>query len=74
MRSDFGYDDARGFGDRHENFSENPKLEKAMDLRNNAVGLGVAYKGETSYTEVRNACKTKANGNYLWTIKNGKLV
>ncbi|CAG8669258.1 8740_t:CDS:1 [Ambispora gerdemannii] len=41
---EFGESEAKGFGDRHEDFPENPSGEKAMDLHNNGVGRTIAQQ------------------------------
>ncbi len=38
MTIDFGASHAKGFGDRHEDYTGNPSGEKEMDLNNNAHG------------------------------------
>jgi hypothetical protein len=54
--------------------SGQPAIERTMDLSNNDIGRSVGGdKGKNTETYVRSTCKSKASGNGLWIIVNGKL-
>ncbi len=72
-----GATEAKGFGDRHEEWSGNPWIEKEMDLRNNSIGRYVGgWKGNYgyNYSVVRDKCRYRADNAWLWWIVNGQLV
>lgn len=69
---------AKGFADAHENFPNNPDLEKSMDLINNNIGRNTALElislGQYSEDNIRNVLIDKAENGGLIMIENGMLV
>ncbi len=67
LSRDIGPDNARAFTTAHENYSDNPAGERAMDLHNNNVGIqiGQTFSNETD-TGLSNRCAAAlANGQLL---------
>jgi hypothetical protein len=51
MNEEFGYDTAKGFGDRHEQNDAQPVAERDMDLFNNEKGRSLALDGGSIYDD-----------------------
>lgn len=47
LARDIGPENAKSFTDAHEAYSDNPPDEKAMDLHNNSVGIGIGKANPT---------------------------
>lgn len=77
MVIDVGYNFAKKWSDAHENGASNqPDIEKRMDLYNNAVGLKLGRDNPATTlhsTFVKNS-KQKVSGGYCRINKNGILV
>lgn len=67
LTRDIGAANARDFTTAHENYSDNPTGERAMDLHNNAVGIaiGQAFRS-ASDIELSNQCAA--------ALSNGRLL
>ena len=64
---DIGADNAKTFTTAHEGYSANPEGERAMDLHNNGVGIGIgAANSSSTDAELANLCAV--------ALANGKLM
>lgn len=76
MVIDVGYSFAKTWSDAHEDGTNNPPLEKKMDLYNNAVGLRLGLDNPWTFfhsTFISNT-KSKVRTGKMLVISNGKLV
>jgi len=80
MTLKLGASTAKGFGDRHEQVSDNPSAERHMDLSNNAKGRDFARRirganGASSPADspgsLRASCRAAANNGQLIVLKPG---
>ncbi|MEM7665672.1 MAG: hypothetical protein AAF250_07415 [Pseudomonadota bacterium] len=75
LARDLGADNARSFTTAHENYSGNPPKERAMDLHNNGVGIGIGSSNKSATdTELSVKCRAALNAGTLMTAtpKSGK--
>lgn len=56
LARDIGYDGAKKFTTAHEDFPNNPKDEKEMDLHNNSIGLNIGRHSRASNQLLSSMC------------------
>lgn len=67
MTREIGADDTRAYTTAHEDYSDNPPGERAMDLHNNGVGIAIGQSfGSATDTGLSNQCAA--------ALTNGRLV
>ena len=77
MGIDVGRDFAKRFSDAHENGASNqPDLEKKMDLYNNEIGIDLAWLYPNTYKDADfvRYVRQKADNGFLRRIVNNQLV
>lgn len=68
LARDLGFLNAKKFTDAHEDFEENPKSEKSMDLHNNSIGLEIG-KGGGDNKHLSSICLSALLNNRLFVIR-----
>jgi hypothetical protein len=67
LARDIGASNARDFTTAHEAYSDNPPGERAMDLHNNGIGIGLGTGSSETNEQLSNRCAAELTAGTLLT-------